>query len=171
MTLTGKRKRDPAFTLRRVFVHSTARAHAAVTARAKKFDRATGDLDRLVRGPESRHYPDEKVVTSRIAAIASARRVTSYLRTTAGSDLTTGKPPHIDNSSPAGFVEPAEPGDDFRAWLLAAHPDLRTPSRPSSPKIRRRRSAQPLGRCLAPGRATPYHPGLHNGRVPDVDAG
>lgn len=57
MTLTGKRKRDPAFTLRRVFVHSTARAHAAATARAKKLDRATDDLDRLVRGLRSQHYP------------------------------------------------------------------------------------------------------------------
>ncbi|MFC3894453.1 hypothetical protein ACFOWZ_23485 [Lentzea rhizosphaerae] len=28
MTLTGKRKRDPAFTLRRVLVHSTARANS-----------------------------------------------------------------------------------------------------------------------------------------------
>jgi len=92
MTLTGKRKRDPAFTLRRVLVHATARAHAAVTARAKKLDRATDDLDRLVRGLGSRHYPDEKAVTTRIAAIASARRVTSYPRTTTGTDPTTDKP-------------------------------------------------------------------------------
>jgi transposase len=92
MTLTGKRKRDPAFTLRRVFVHSTARAHAAATARAKKLDRATDDLDRLVRGLGSRHYPDEKAVTTRIAAIAAARRVTSYLRTETGTDPATGKP-------------------------------------------------------------------------------
>ncbi len=92
MTLTGKRKRDPAFTLRRVFVHSTARAHAAVTARAKKLDRATDDLDRLVRGLGSRHYPDQQAVTTRIAAIAAARRVTAYLRTTTGTDPTTGKP-------------------------------------------------------------------------------
>jgi hypothetical protein len=35
MTMTGKRKRDPVLHLRRVFVHSTARAQAAVTARAK----------------------------------------------------------------------------------------------------------------------------------------
>jgi transposase len=92
MTLTGKRKRDPAFMLRRVFVHSTARAHAAATARAKKLDRATDDLDRLVRGLGSRHYPDEKAVTTRIAAIAAARRVTSYLRTETGTDPATGKP-------------------------------------------------------------------------------
>jgi hypothetical protein len=33
MTITGKRKRDPVLALRRVFVHSGARAHAAATAR------------------------------------------------------------------------------------------------------------------------------------------
>ena len=92
MTLTGKRKRDPAVTLRRVFVHSTARAQAAVTARTKKLDRATDDLDRLVRGLGSRHYPDQKAVTARITAITSARRVTAYLRTKVGTDPDTGKP-------------------------------------------------------------------------------
>jgi transposase len=92
MTLTGKRKKDPVFTLRRVFVHSTARAQAAATARTKKLDRATDDLDRLVRGLGSRHYPDEKTVTARITAIRSARRVTAYLRTETGTDPATGKP-------------------------------------------------------------------------------
>jgi transposase len=92
MPLTGKRKKDPVHTLRRVFVHSTARAQAAVTARAKKLDRATDDLDRLVRGLGSRHYPDEKAVTARITAITSARRVTAYLRAETGTDTTTGKP-------------------------------------------------------------------------------
>lgn len=92
MTITGKRKRDPVFTLRRVFVHSTARAQAAATSRAKKLDRATADLDRLVRGLGSRHYPDEIAVTTRITAIASARRVTAYLRTETGTDSATGKP-------------------------------------------------------------------------------
>jgi hypothetical protein len=75
-----------------VFVHSTARAHAAATARTKKLDRARDDLDRLVRGLGSRHYPDEKAVTARIAAIGSARRVTAYLRTQTGTDPVTGKP-------------------------------------------------------------------------------
>ena len=92
MTLTGKRKKDPVHTLRRVFVHSTARAGAAATARAKKLDRARDDLDRLVRGLGSRHYPDEKAVTARITAIGSARRVSAYLRTEAGTDTDTGKP-------------------------------------------------------------------------------
>jgi transposase len=92
MTLTGKRKKDPLHTLRRVFVHSTARAAAAATARAKKLDRATDDLDRLVRGLGSRHYPDQKAVTARITAITSTRRVTAYLRTQTGTDPDTGKP-------------------------------------------------------------------------------
>jgi transposase len=92
MTVSGKRKRDPVLPLRRVFVHSTARAHAAATARAKKLDRATDDLDRLVRGLGSRHYPDEQTVTARITAIAAARRVTAYLRTQTGTDPATGKP-------------------------------------------------------------------------------
>ena len=56
MTVTGPRKtKDPTFTLRRVFVHSSARASAAATARAKKLDRARDDLGRLVRGLGSRH--------------------------------------------------------------------------------------------------------------------
>jgi transposase len=92
MTLTGKRKKDPVLTVRRVFVHSTARATAAATARAKKLDRARDDLDRLARGLGSRHYPDEKSVTARITAIRSARRVTAYLRTQTGTDPATGKP-------------------------------------------------------------------------------
>ena len=49
-SLAGPLKRHPVLTLRRVFVHSSARAQAAVTARAKKLDRAREDLDRLTRG-------------------------------------------------------------------------------------------------------------------------
>jgi transposase len=86
------RKTDPVFTLRRVFVHSTARAHAAASARAKKLDRATDDLDRLTRGLGSRHYPDEKAVTERVTAIGRTRRVTAYLRSQTGTDPATGKP-------------------------------------------------------------------------------
>jgi transposase len=92
MALAGKRKKDPVHTLRRVFVHSTARAGAAATARARKLDRAREELDRLVRGLGSRHYPDEKSVTARLAAIGSARRVSAYLRARVGTDTDTGKP-------------------------------------------------------------------------------
>ena len=49
-TIRGKRTRDPVLVLRRVFVHSGARAAAAACARAKKLDRARDDLDRLGRG-------------------------------------------------------------------------------------------------------------------------
>ena len=58
MTIAGKRKRDPVLSLRRVLVWSSARAGAAATARARKLDRASDDLERLQRGLGSRHYPD-----------------------------------------------------------------------------------------------------------------
>ena len=92
MTLAGPRKKDPVLTLRRVFVHSTARAGAAVTARARKLDRAREDLARLERGLGSRHYPTEQAVTDRVHAIAGTRRVSAYLRTWVGTDPATGKP-------------------------------------------------------------------------------
>jgi len=93
MTLAGPRKKkDPVLSVRRVFVHSTARAQAAATARAKKLDRARDDLDRLTRGLGSRHYPTEQAVTERITAIGRARRVATYLKTTIGTDPGTGEP-------------------------------------------------------------------------------
>jgi hypothetical protein len=74
MTLPGPRKKDPVVDLRRVFVHSSARAQAALTARAKKLGRARDDLQRLERGLGSRHYPTAEKVTARITAIARDRR-------------------------------------------------------------------------------------------------
>jgi transposase len=92
LTVPGKKKKDPVLRLRRVFVHSSARAAAAATARAKKLDRATGDLQRLTRGLGSRHYPSEQAVTDRVTAIAAGRRVKTYLRAQTGTDPATGKP-------------------------------------------------------------------------------
>ena len=92
LTVPGRKKTDPVLRLRRVFVHSSARAAAAATARAKKLDRATGDLDRLTRGLGSRHYPTEQAVTDRITAIARDRRVKPYLRGETRTDPATGKP-------------------------------------------------------------------------------
>jgi transposase len=92
LTLAGSRPKDPVVSVRRVFVHSTARAQAAATARAKKLDRARDDLDRLVRGLGSRHYPTEQAVTERISTIGRVRRVAAYLRTEVGTDPDTGKP-------------------------------------------------------------------------------
>lgn len=101
MTITGPRKSDPSHTLRRVFVHSSARAGAAATARAKKLDRARDDLGRLTRGLGSRHYPTAGAVTARIATIARERRVGDYLRTTVGTDH-NGRPTldwHFDQAA------------------------------------------------------------------------
>jgi transposase len=101
MTVTGPRKRDPDYPLRRVFVYSSARADAARHARDKKLDRAREDLGRLVRGLGSRHYNTVEKVTARVASIAEKRRVADYLRTTTGTDH-NGRPTlhwHLDQSS------------------------------------------------------------------------
>ncbi len=92
MTICGKRKADPVLKVRRVFVWSSARAGAAATARARKLERATGDLERLARGLGSRHYPTIDKVQARLAAIAKQRRVAALLRAEVGTDPATGKP-------------------------------------------------------------------------------
>ena len=92
MVLTGNKTSDPDLHVRRVFVWSSARAGAATKARAKKLDRARGDLERLGRGLGGRYYPTAKEVTERIAVISRERRVKSCLTTTIGTDPTTTKP-------------------------------------------------------------------------------
>jgi transposase len=92
MSLAGPRKSDPVLALRRVFVHSSARAEAAASARRLKLERARGDLERLERGLGSRHYPGQGKVEARIAVITSQRRVGAYLRARAGTSPGTGKP-------------------------------------------------------------------------------
>jgi transposase len=92
MNLAGPRKSDPVLALRRVFVHSPARAEAAASARRLKLERARGDLERLERGLGSRHYPDQGKAEARIAVIASQRRVSAYLHARAGTCPATGKP-------------------------------------------------------------------------------
>lgn len=102
MTLAGPRKSDPVLSLRRVFVHSSARAGAAQSARSQKLDRARDDLDRLTRGLGSRHYPDAAAVEARLAVIVKTRRVGAYLRTTTGTGTDTGKPTldwHFDQAA------------------------------------------------------------------------
>jgi transposase len=88
----SKRKTDPPVVVRRIFVHSTARAQGAAASRDKKLTRAQDDLDRLTRGLGSRFYPDEKKVADRIAQIARDRKVSPYLRYSAATDPATGKP-------------------------------------------------------------------------------
>ena len=86
MILSGKRKSDPDLSLRRVFVWSSARSHAAAKAREKKLARARDDLERLERGLGSRHYPDTDAVAARVAQIGRDRKVKAYLQTTIASD-------------------------------------------------------------------------------------
>jgi hypothetical protein len=101
MTITGPRRKDPSFTVRRVFVHSSANADAARTARARKLDLAAADLGRLTRGLGSQHYKTAEKVTARVSAIAAARRVGDYLH----AEVTTtssGKPDldwHFDQTA------------------------------------------------------------------------
>lgn len=102
MVLTGKKKSDPDLCLRRVFVWSSARAGAAAKARAKKLERARGDLERLGRGLGGRYYPAEKQVIERIAVITRERRVKTSLTTTVGTDPVTTKPTlewHFDEAA------------------------------------------------------------------------
>jgi transposase len=91
MPIAGRRKADPVLRLRRVLVWSSARAGAAATARARKLERATGDLERLQHGLGGRHYPDAGAVQARLTAIATQRRVTGLLRAKVGTDP-AGKP-------------------------------------------------------------------------------
>jgi len=124
MTLAPpKGTKGPSLALRRVFVWSSTRAGAAQVARTKKLDRARADLERLGRGLGGRHYPDAKAVEQRVAAIASGRRVTGYLRTTIGTDPATGKPTlawHFDDTALA--AEAAT--DGWYALLTNLEPDV-----------------------------------------------
>jgi transposase len=92
VTIPGKRKADPGLHLRCVFVHSSARATAAATARAKRNDRARGDLQRLGRGLGGQHYPTQAKVAERVATIKRTRRVAGVLHAVTGTDAATGKP-------------------------------------------------------------------------------
>jgi transposase len=92
LTLQGKAKRDPTLALRRVFVWSSANAQAAQANRARKLQRAQDDLDRLVRGLGSRHYPNPDAVTARLRVIATRRKLVGMLKATVGTDPATGKP-------------------------------------------------------------------------------
>jgi len=108
----SKRKSDPPIRLRRIFVHSTARAGAALTSRAKKLTRAREDLDRLVSGLGRRFYPDEQKVTDRIKQISLARKVGPYLRYTVGTapaDGPAGSTGQVSDQA-AGTREATGPG-------------------------------------------------------------
>ena len=122
MSLAGPRKRDPVVRLRRVFVHSSARAQAAASARAKKLDRARDDLARLERSLGTRHYPTIEKVNARIAAISKDRRVGTYLHTETGTAPDTGKPTltwHFDQAA----IDAEAATDGWYALLTNLDPD------------------------------------------------
>jgi hypothetical protein len=81
----SRRRSDPPIRLRRIFVHSTARAGAAATTRTKKLARAEDDLGRLVSGLGGRFYPSQDEVTARLQQIARDRKASPYLRYTVGT--------------------------------------------------------------------------------------
>ncbi len=122
MNLAAPRKSDPVLALRRVFVHSSARAQAAVSARAKKLDRARDDLQRLERGLGSRHYPTEGKVNARLAVITAGRRVGACLQTETGTDPDTSKPTLtwvFDQQA----IDAEAATDGWYALLTNLHPD------------------------------------------------
>ena len=110
----SKRKSDPPIPLRRIFVHSTARAHAAATSRNKKLARAEDDLGRLVRGLGGRFYPDEQKVTARLQQIARDRKAGPYLRYTLSTAPAGGGPEDAStsqaNSQAASIPDATGPG-------------------------------------------------------------
>src|SRR5260370_26033683 len=113
--------KGPDITVRRVFVHSTARAGAAKIARARKPGRARDDLDRLTRGLGSRHYPDEAAVRNRLAVIGKTRRVADYLTTTTGTDPGTGKPT-LQRAYDQPALKAESPTDGWDALPTNPHP-------------------------------------------------
>ncbi len=123
IVICGKKKSEPDLCLRRVFVWSSARAGAAAKARAKKLERARGDLERLGRGLGGRYYQSEKDVIERIAVITRDRRVKGSLRTTVGTDPVTTKPTlewHFDQAALA--AEAAT--DGWYALLTNLSPEI-----------------------------------------------
>lgn len=84
VVLAGKRAADPDLHVRCVFVWSSARAEAAGSSRAKKLERARGDLERLERGLGGRYYPDAAAVNERLRVIGRQHNVAAYLRAEVG---------------------------------------------------------------------------------------
>ena len=110
-----KRKKDPPITVRRIFVHSTARASGAAASRAKKLARARDDLDRLVRGLGGRFYPDENAVTERLRQITVTRKVGPYLRYTVTTTPAADATPAAGEAGMAGAGSRG-PGKPALTW-------------------------------------------------------
>lgn len=122
MTVAGPRKKDPVYTVRRVFVHSSARARAAASSRERKLARAAADLGRLARAAGSRCYKTPEKVTAKTTAIARDRRVGDYLRTRVSAGP-SGKPVldwHFDQAA----IDAEAAADGWYALLTSLPPDV-----------------------------------------------
>jgi transposase len=126
LAIPAKRTTDPALRVRCVFVHSSARASAAATARAKRLDRARGDLERLGRGLGGQHYPTQAAVAERLAAIKRTRRVAGVLHAETGTDAATGNPTLTWNFDPAALDAEAAT-DGWYGLLTSLTVDQATP--------------------------------------------
>ncbi|MGP4052334.1 hypothetical protein [Streptomyces sp. 2A115] len=72
-TLSGRRKSDPALTVRRILVHSTAVAAGQQAARDKRLTKAGEDLDKLASAAGGRHYKTRvKIVAPSVSSPPSA---------------------------------------------------------------------------------------------------
>ncbi len=91
-TMRGPRKNNPPLILRTVYVWSSARAQAAVSARQLKLDKARDELDRLARTAGTRYHPDDTAVRARAEQVCRTRRVTALARYDIGLDPDSGKP-------------------------------------------------------------------------------
>jgi hypothetical protein len=112
-----KRKKDPPIDVRRIFVHSSARAAAAAASRSKKLARARDDLDRLARGLGGRFYPGEQAVTARLQQITVSRKVGPYLRYTVTTTPAAGTAGEAAMAGMAGTGS-GGPGKPALAWWL-----------------------------------------------------
>ncbi|WP_406502582.1 hypothetical protein [Streptomyces sp. NBC_01602] len=99
-TWTGRRKKNPALSMRRILVHSSSNATGQAKARNKKLARGREDLEKIQCNLGTRHYPDAKKVADAVAVIAIKRRVTTYL-------LYLAYPAHYhDYQHPPSVVDP-----------------------------------------------------------------
>ncbi len=92
-------------------MHSSTRASAAATSRAKKLARARDDLDRLARGLGGRFYPDGKAVTARLQQVAAARKVGPYLRY-----IVSAAPAAAADSATTAGTSSDRPGKPALTW-------------------------------------------------------
>ncbi len=84
--------KGPAITVRRVFVHSTARAGAAKIARAGNSTAPARTWTGSPAAWAAGTTPTKPAVRNRLAVIGKTRHVADYLTTATGTDPSTGKP-------------------------------------------------------------------------------